>query len=356
MVHANFDGATNVIKNTYTVTCILEAVMTNPNGDPDMGNTPRQDIETGIGVITDVALKRRIRDYVEEAYGEEAGMEILMRNGVSVNKEIAKAVLEVNGLQKFSEKFTNPKVRESADFINQKFWDARTFGAVLATGRNGGQVNGPVQFGIAMSVDPIHIEDMTITRMCYADGKDFTTIEEYEKEEAERPQDKKRTMGNKKVISYGLYIVQATISPSLAAKTGFTERDLQILFEAMLQMYDFNNTASKQGMRMASPLIIFKHVGTHPENPDEAAKEALLGCAPAHRLYNMLHVTKKGTVEFPRSFDDYEIALKVSEIEKAAASGVQIGFKDLPFADVVWEQKNPDEFANIAKENNIQLV
>lgn len=118
------------------------------------------------------------------------------------------------------------------------------------------------QLGMAESVDPIHIEDMTITRMCYTDGNDFSTIEDYEREEAEHDEQTKRTMGEKKVVSYGLYVVQGTISPSLAIRTGFSEDDLNKLFEALLQMYEFDNSASKQGMRAASPLIIFKHIGT----------------------------------------------------------------------------------------------
>lgn len=212
-----------------------------------------QDLETEIGIITDVAFKRRIRNYIDVAYAGEDGMDILMRNGVSINKEIAKIVLEVNGEEKFAEPFKNKKVPESAAAFCKRFWDVRTFGGVLSTGRNAGQITGPVQLGMAESVDPIHIEDMTITRMCYTDGNDFSTIEDYEREEAEHDEQTKRTMGEKKVVSYGLYVVQGTISPSLAIRTGFSEDDLNKLFEALLQMYEFDNSASKQGMRAASP-------------------------------------------------------------------------------------------------------
>ena len=118
-------------------------------------------------------------------------------------------------------------------------------------------------------------------------------------------------MGEKKVVSYGLYVVQGTISPSLAIRTGFSEDDLNKLFEALLQMYEFDNSASKQGMRAASPLIIFKHIGTHQENPEQNEKEALLGCMPAHKLYNMLRITKKEGVEYPRKLEDYDIAMQI---------------------------------------------
>ena len=271
------------IKNTYQVMFLLEAKLCNPNGDPDMANLPRQDMETGVGIITDCAIKRRIRNYIDAAFAEEPGMDILMRDGTSLNKEIARAVLQANNLEVFDKKFENCQVEKSAAVMAARFWDVRTFGGVLSTGRNAGQITGPVQVAMSESFDPVHVEDMTITRMCYTDGKEFCTMEEYEAEEANRPADKKRTMGEKKVISYGLYLVKVTISPNLAMRTGFSETDLEKLFEAMLQMYEFDNTASKQGMSVVSPLIIFKHVGTHPENPEESAREALLGCAPAHK-------------------------------------------------------------------------
>lgn len=343
--------AKEVVKNTYTFTMLVEAKLANPNGDPDMGNLPRQDLETEIGIMTDVAFKRRIRNYIDVAYAGEDGMDILMRNGVSINKEIAKIVLEVNGEEKFAEPFKNKKVPESAAAFCKRFWDVRTFGGVLSTGRNAGQITGPVQLGMAESVDPIHIEDMTITRMCYTDGNDFSTIEDYEREEAEHDEQTKRTMGEKKVVSYGLYVVQGTISPSLAIRTGFSEDDLNKLFEALLQMYEFDNSASKQGMRAASPLIIFKHIGTHPENPEQNEKEALLGCMPAHKLYNMLRITKKEGVEYPRKLEDYDIAMQIPETMR----GIDIGVKENPFGDIIWRNESTDEFSQTLENNGIQV-
>ena len=319
--------AKEVVKNTYTFTMLVEAKLANPNGDPDMGNLPRQDIETEIGIITDVAFKRRIRNYIDVAYAGEDGMDILIRNGVSINKEIAKIVLEVNGEEKFAEPFKNKKVPESAAAFCKRFWDVRTFGGVLSTGRNAGQITGPVQLGMAESVDPIHIED------------------------AEHDEQTKRTMGEKKVVSYGLYVVQGTISPSLAIRTGFSEDDLNKLFEALLQMYEFDNSASKQGMRAASPLIIFKHIGTHPENPEQNEKEALLGCMPAHKLYNMLRITKKEGVEYPRKLEDYDIAMQIPETMR----GIDIGVKENPFGDIIWRNESTDEFSQTLENNGIQV-
>ena len=192
---------------------------------------------------------------------------------------------------------------------------------------------------------------MTITRMCYTDGNDFSTIEDYEREEAEHDEQTKRTMGEKKVVSYGLYVVQGTISPSLAIRTGFSEDDLNKLFEALLQMYEFDNSASKQGMRAASPLIIFKHIGTHPENPEQNEKEALLGCMPAHKLYNMLRITKKEGVEYPRKLEDYDITMQIPETMR----GIDIGVKENPFGDIIWRNESTDEFSQTLENNGIQV-
>lgn len=339
----------NTIKNTYTFTVLVEAKMCNPNGDPDMGNLPRQDMETGIGFITDVAFKRRIRNYIGDAYAGEDGMDIYMQQGVNLNKEIARAIMDVNGIEKIDKNFKNKKEKDAAALLAKRFWDIRTFGGVLSTGHNAGQITGPVQFGIAESVDPIHIEDMSITRMCYCDSN-FETIEEFEKEAEVKSSNEKRTMGDKKIASYGLYIVQGTISPCLAMRTGFSETDLNRLFEAIMQMYDFDNTASKQGMKVISPLIIFKHVGTHP-GKEGNDREALLGCIPAHKLYNMLHVQKKDEVEFPRNFEDYNVLLTIPETLR----GVSVGLKDSAFADIVWND-NLEHFKEVAADNHLQVL
>ena len=325
------------IENRYDFFYLLEAVNCNPNGDPDMGNSPRQDFETGRGIITDVAVKRRIRNYVLDASDEN----ILMQSGTSINKEIAKTVAEVNNVQDFKTFKTNVKVDESAKRMCEKFWDVRAFGGVLTTGRNAGQIRGAVQLGMSTSYDAIYPEDITITRMCYTEGKDFKTIEEYEEEEKNRPDDKKRTMGEKHFIPYGLFPIRGSVSACVAEKNGFSDEDLNLLWESCLQAYAHDISSSKQGMSVVSPMIIFKHVGTQAkENDEQNKREAKLGCASLHSLYNLIHVKKKDDVEFPRSFDDYEFNIEFDKIPR----GVVLGIKTAPFSEILWGDDARKEF------------
>ena len=340
---------TQTIQNRYEFMLLLEAKLCNPNGDPDMGNLPRQDPETEQGIITDVAIKRRIRNYIQDAFFDKEGMDILMQSGTSLNKKIAEAVLEVNEIQKFDPNFKNAKVMESAQRLAEKYWDVRAFGGVMSTGRNAGQVRGAVQIAMSTSVDPIGVQDMTITRMCYTDGKDCATIEEYEKEENERPDDKKRTMGNKRIATYGLYIVKGSISASLAEKVGFTETDLNALNEALLQMYNHDISSSKEGMSVVSPLFLFKHVGTQDDaNAEEKAREAKLGCAAAHKLFNLMNVQKMTEIEYPRNDEDYQVSFRFSEMPK----GVEVGIKTAPFSEVVWG----DDVKKVLEAEGIKIV
>ena len=320
----------NIIKNRYEFMVLVEAVMCNPNGDPDMGNLPRQDMDTSLGIITDVAIKRRIRNYVQDA---EKGYEILMKSGINLTKVTAEAVMAATGKNNLEGVKKGENIKQSQSWLCEKYWDARTFGGVMVTGHNAGQIRGAVQMGMATSIDPITVEDMTITRMCFADKKAFDTLDEFDEYEAKMDEDKKRKMGNKKVIPYGLYIIKGSISASLAEKNGFLEEDLDMLWEAILQMYNHDISSSKTGMNVVSPLIIFKHVGTqHENNAQENAREAKLGCAPAHMLYNLLSVKRKENIEYPRKYEDYEISFKASGIP----NGVEVGFKYLPFSAIEW--------------------
>ena len=339
-----------VIKNRYEFMVLVQAKMCNPNGDPDRDNSARQDAATQLGIITDVSVKRWIRNYIGDAYCGVATMEIMMQNGTSINRRIAEAVMDANGFANGEipkdalgkdKKFVNKKVKESGEQMALRFWDVRAFGGVLSTGLNAGQLRGAVQIAMANSVDPIEPETITITRMAYADGKDFQTLKEYEQEEAERPDDKKRTMGNKSFIPYGLYIVTGTVSAAFAERTGFTEEDLNILWEAILQMLDYNVSSSKTGMSIVSPVIIFKHVGTqHDNNETQKEKEARLGCAPAHKLFGLLDVHKKDGVEAPRSLNDYEITFNYSKLPK----GVELGLKSYPYEEPVWGREAFEEW------------
>lgn len=341
-------GANATIKNRLEIITLVQAIMCNPNGEPDMNNIPRRDPVSGLGIITDGASKSWMRNYMLLAHGDEPGMEILMQNGTSINKKIAESVLKVNGFGRKAPKGfdsgKNQKVAESAKDMCARFWDVRTFGGVLTTGLNAGQIKGPVQVAMATSVDPIDPRTITITRKAYAEGKDFLSLDEYEKEEAERPDDKKRTMGDKSYIPYGLYVLKITVSAALAEKTGFTENDLSMLLEALVQMLDANASSSKMGMSLASPVIIFRHVGTQPDsNSVQNEKEARLGCAPANKLFDILDVHKKDGVESPLSINDYEVVFNKSKLPR----GVEFGLKTMPFEDVQWGEKALDEWDGV---------
>ena len=328
----------NILANRYEFMFLVEANGCNPNGDPDMGNLPRQDEDTELGYITDVALKRRIRNYIQDAYGKDTNMQILMQKGTSINEKIAESVLAVNKITAFPEKFENPKVSEAEDYMTSRYWDVRTFGGVLSTGRNAGQVRGAVQLtGSNFSIDPIQPKSITITRMCYTTGGDHSTLDEYKAADQKLSDDSKRTMGTKQFVPYGLYLVRGSVSACLAKKNGFTEEDLDKLFEAIIQMYNHDISSSKQGMSVVGPLIIFKHVGTQAqENREQNEKEAMLGCAPAHKLFELLTVKKKENILFPRKYDDYDVSLNVSSVP----NGVRVGFKSYPFEPVEWYDAN----------------
>ena len=341
----------SIVKNRYEFITAFSATMCNPNGNPDMANEPRQDPVTGFGYVTDVAVKRWIRNYVDNAYSDEKGFDILMRQGVNINRRIAESVFAVNEIESTEKlpkgktsgkeqegKPVNPHVRESAEHMCSRFWDCRTFGGVMSTGLNAGQIRGAVQIEMAKSVSPVRIEDLTITRMCYVGENDWKrkTIREYEEAEKQEPDDKKRTIGEKKIVYYGLYVLRGTISALFAEKTGFTEKDLRILCEAIIQMIPNNVSSSKAGMSLALPLILFKHVGTqNKNNPVQQMREAKLGCVPAQNLFRLLNITQKQDVEYPGSIDDYDISFNLSGLP----GGVEVGFKNLPFEDFKWGEE-----------------
>ena len=318
------------MNNRYEFMFFVEAKNCNPNGDPDMGNTPRIDPETMNGIITDVAIKRRIRNYIEDAFQHKYGLDIIKRESSNMNKAIAEVVLEANNGT--IDKKGNKKVNESMKLACERYFDVRTFGDVLTTGLNAGQIRGPVQIAMATSLDPILPLDMTITRMCYTEGK-YTTLEEYDKLDNEMNDDSKRTMGRKQSIPYGLYVVKGSVSANLAEKTGFNENDLNVLFEAIMNMYNNDISASKTGMSVIQPLIIFKHIGTNPNNVEQNIRETKLGCAPAYKLYELVEIKKKDGIEYPRDYKDYDVKINKNNLP----NGVQIGFKYGPFDEIIWD-------------------
>ena len=316
------------IQNRYEFMYYVSCVNANPNGDPDMGNTPRMDPETKIGLISDVATKRRIRNYIQTAYAEEAGMNIIIQQSTNVNRFIAQAKRNA-GVEDCAKE--NNAVYAGRKKACEMFFDVRTFGAVMSTGPNAGQVRGPVQIAFSKSLDPILPLDMSITRMSVADGKENWKLEDYEKWEATTPEDKKRTMGRKQLIPFGLYEVRGFISANLAAETGFDDVDFKALREAILNMYEHDRSSSKGEMAVVSPLILFKHVGTDSDLV-QRGRQAKLGCAPAHKLFELVHVQKKQEVEYPRSYQDYNAWIEFDKIP----AGIEIGFQNNAVGEVVW--------------------
>lgn len=323
------------MKNKIDFSFFIQAKNANPNGDPDMGNLPRIDEETMIGFISDVSIKKNIRNYIENAFAGVDGMDIIIKEATNVNEAIAKAVLEANN-GKLDAKKGNKKVNESLDIIRKKYWDVRTFGAVLSTGLNAGQALGPVQFEFGRSIDAIFPKDIAITRDCYTEGS-FSNLDDYRKLNDSMDDSKKRTIGRKQFIPYGLYRVNGYISAAEANKSGFSESDLKALFEAILNMYNYSTSATKAGVTVISPIIIFKHVGS-PDTTDQKEKEreAILGCAPAYKLHELIEIKKKENVEYPRDYTDYDVSINLSALPK----GVTVGFKYMPFEDIVWGRPN----------------
>lgn len=317
------------IQNRYEFLYYVACTNANPNGDPDMGNTPRIDPQTMQGFISDGATKRRIRDYVVTAHGGEPGMEIIVQQATNLNRHIARAKREAG--------FEDCAKGKDAVYAGRRkacelFYDVRTFGAVMSTGPNAGQVRGPVQFTFGKSLDPVLPLDISITRMAIAKNlKENSTMEDYQKDEDATPEDKLRTMGRKQLIPFGLYEVRAFISANLAAETGFDDRDLQVLFEAILNMYEHDRSASKGEMEVVSPLILFKHVGTDSDE-NQRRRQAKLGCAPAHRLFELVDVHRKPNVEIPRSYRDYDAVVHLDKVP----AGVEIGFQRDAFGPIVW--------------------
>lgn len=317
------------IENRYEFLFYIQCRNGNPNGDPDMGNCPRTDPQDLHGYITDGAIKRRIRNYVQTAYADADGMQMLVRSASNINTGIARAK-ELAGME-LSAKGKNA-VYAGRRKACELFYDVRTFGAVMSTGPNAGQVRGPVQLSFARSLDPIQSLDISITRMANAvEVKDAKSAADYESWEADQAEDTLRTMGRKQLIPYGLYEAHGFISANLAQETGFDEKDLRALFEAILNMYEHDRSASKGEMSVITPLVIFRHTGTDSDL-EQRKRQARLGCASAHRLFELVQVEKKPEVAFARSWRDYQATIRLD----ARPAGVDVGFLCSPYGEIVW--------------------
>ena len=282
------------LKNRYDFMLVFDVKDGNPNGDPDAGNLPRVDSETGEGLVTDVCLKRKVRNYVQLTKGTEAGYDIFVKEKAVLNSLVEDAYAELGIDANVKKPAKGEEIDKGRALMCKKFYDIRTFGAVMSTGANAGQVRGPVQLTFARSIDPIVTLEHSITRMA------VTKVEDIEKE---------RTMGRKNTVPYGLYVACGFVSPALAAQTGFSEEDLEILWTALVNMFDQDHSAAR-GMMATQQLIIFKH-------------DSALGNAPSHKLFDLVKIAKKEDVVVPRKFADYEVT-DVAAIRSALPSGVEV--------------------------------
>ena len=285
-----------VIHNRYEFVILFDVENGNPNGDPDAGNMPRVDPETSLGLVTDVCLKRKIRNFVETVKQGDPGYRIYVKDSVPLNRSDAEACayLQVGSDDKALKKAKkdDPDLdRKLRDWMCANFFDIRTFGAVMTTfvkgALNCGQVRGPVQLGFARSIDPIIPQEVTITRVA------ITTEADAEKKDTE--------MGRKYIVPYGLYRCEGYVSANLARKTtGFSEEDLQLLWTAILNMFEIDHSAAR-GKMAVRELIVFKH-------------DSELGNAPAYKLFDTVKVERKGDVAVPRSYHDYIVEVDESQI------------------------------------------
>lgn len=317
---------TQTIANRYEFLLLIDIENGNPNGDPDSGNAPRVDPEDGHGLISDVAIKRRLRNYVQTA-----GENIFIEFSTNLNKAIFQAKQESGG----SGGKNKADVDKARQWMCQNFYDVRTFGAVMSTGENAGQVRGPIQITFARSIDPVFEIEASITRGAVADKvTNAKSLADYEKWEAERDEDQLRTMGRKSFIPYGLFAAKGFVSAHLATGTGFSEQDFKLLLEGLLNMYEHDRSASK-GQMSSRRLFVFKHVGTDTDEL-KRSRQAVLGCAPAHKLLDagqVIQVSRKDQDKPARHFGDYDIQVDLSKLP----AGVEL--LDLE----MWDE---EQFAN----------
>lgn len=293
---------TSAINNRYDFVYLFDVKDGNPNGDPDAGNLPRVDAETGRGLVTDVCLKRKVRNFVGLKREEKPPHEIYVKEKAVLNKqhERAYSALGVDIPVDDKKRKGGDKVDEARAWMCKNFYDVRTFGAVMSTGVNCGQVRGPVQLTFGRSVDPIAAAEHSITRMA------VTTEAEAEKQGGDN-----RTMGRKFTVPYGLYRAHGFISAHLANQTGFTNDDLDLLWEALENMFEHDRSAAR-GMMTARGLYVFKH-------------DSQLGNAPAHQLFERITVSLKNGAAVPRDFSDYSVAVNDKDLPKGVTLERKLG-------------------------------
>lgn len=287
------------MNNRYDFIYLFDVKDGNPNGDPDAGNLPRIDPETGHGLVTDVCLKRKVRNFIQmvksdaqdkDADANAQGFDVYVREKAILNNQHLRAYKSLNIDPKKAKQEERDQTRE---WMCKNFYDIRAFGAVMTTEINCGQVRGPIQFAFGRSIDPVVTSEHAVTRCA------VTTEKEAEKQSGDN-----RTMGRKFTVPYGLYMAHGFINPFLATQTGFTDDDLELFFTALGKMFEHDRSAAR-GLMSAQKLIIFKH-------------ETPLGNAPANKLFDLVSVKRKTGVDVPRSFADYEVSIG------AAPNGIEI--------------------------------
>ena len=276
------------LNNRYDFVLVFDVRDGNPNGDPDAGNLPRLDAESGHGLVTDVSLKRKVRNFVGLVKGTTPPFDIYVKEKAVLNQAHEKAYIAIGAEDELKgdkkRKGSGDTVDKARKWMCQNFFDVRTFGAVMSLGTNCGQVRGPVQLTFARSVDPVIAQEHSITRMAVATEA-----------EAEKQQGDNRTMGRKHTVPYGIYVAHGFVSSFLAKQTGFGDEDLELLWQALEQMFEHDRSAAR-GEMATRGLYVFKH-------------DSELGNAHAHSLFDRIKIARKPDVEVARSFGDYEVSI-----------------------------------------------
>lgn len=274
------------LERRYEFVVLFDVENGNPNGDPDAGNMPRIDYETGHGIITDVCLKRKVRNYIEIAKQGLTGYRIYVKEGSVLNETNNEAYKKYD-LDPKDKKVAKEREQDLTMFMCNNFYDVRAFGAVMSTEVNCGQVRGAVQFNFGKSIDPITQQEITITRMAVTNAKDA---------------EKERSMGRKHIVPYALYRAEGYVSPFLAEKTNFKQEDLELLWEAIINMFEHDHSAAR-GKMAVRKLIVFEH-------------ETALGNAPAHKLFDLIKTERKDKSNPARAYNDYSVTVNKSAVPK----------------------------------------
>lgn len=285
------------ILSRYDFALLFDVINGNPNGDPDAGNAPRLDPETGHGLVSDVCIKRKIRNYITLAKvnvdgSPQVGYDIYLKERAVLNNQHARAyeALKDKGAKIEKNKSVPGFEDQARAWMCQTFFDIRMFGAVMSTGINAGQVRGPVQIAFSKSIDPIISLEQSITRMAVTTEK-----------ESEDQAGGNRTMGRKEIVPYGLYRCHGFVNPNLAVHTGFSEADLTLLWKALVNMFENDHSAAR-GEMASRKLFVFEHASDEPGRPS-------LGRAPAHTLFDRISVNRKDPTKPPRAFSDYDVRI-----------------------------------------------